>query len=296
MTLKAQKPRFLAKNSFDAPPLFIGENRPTMLVVMNIQQSSVFLRPRPSGPLAMRGARWAVLLLHGFTSGPSSVLPWGHALAGAGATVHIPLLSGHGTSVVELSHTTAEHWRTNVQQALDTLFREGFDHIAVGGLSMGGALALDAAANRPIDVTFVVNPALSFKPLDRAGAIASPLIHHLVPTVGPLAGDIKKPGVAEGAYDRTPTAAVHQLARLFSTTKRHLSRISAPVKLYWSTQDHIVPASAAKILERGIHPWLFEKVVLDHSYHVATLDYDADVIHEHSVATLMQLSGRRVES
>ncbi|NWN88974.1 MAG: alpha/beta fold hydrolase [Micrococcaceae bacterium] len=296
MTLKAQNPLLLAEKQGDASPLFIGGNQPTMLVVMNTQQSSVFLAPQPTGPLAKQGARWAVLLLHGFTSVPSAVLPWGHALAAAGATVHIPLLSGHGTSVVDLSCTTARQWRIDVQQALDGLFRQGFDHIAVGGLSMGGTLALDAAANRPVDVTFVVNPALSFKPLDCVGAIASSFIHRLVPTVGPLAGDIKKPGVSEQAYDRTPTAAVHQLARLFSTARRRLSRISAPVKLYWSTQDHIVPASSAKTLENNTSSGLFQKVVLDRSYHVATLDFDAEVIHEHSVATLMQLSGASDDS
>src|SRR5699024_5902745 len=61
---------------------------------VSIPQSAIFLEPNRQAPLARHGARWAVLLLHGFTAGPASVLPWGLALAEAGATVHIPLLAG----------------------------------------------------------------------------------------------------------------------------------------------------------------------------------------------------------
>lgn len=261
-----------------------------------MQQSSVFLDPNPSGALALRGIRSGVLLLHGFTAGPNSVLPWGQALAQAGATVHVPLLAGHGTSVADLSQTTAYQWRADVQQALDALLDSGFDRIAVGGLSLGGALALDAAAHRPVDATFVVNPALSFKPLDGLGVFLSPFARRLMPTVGPLAGDIKKPAVQEIAYDRTPVAAVQQLARLLWTTRRNLSHIKSPVTLYWSTQDHVVPSSSARILENAIDRALLDTVVLDRSYHVATLDYDADTIHQDSVEKLLALSGGHSES
>lgn len=258
---------------------------------VSIPQSAIFLEPNRQAPLARHGARWAVLLLHGFTAGPASVLPWGLALAEAGATVHIPLLAGHGTSVSDLAQTSAEQWRTDTQQALDRMFRDSFEYVAVGGLSMGGALALDAAAHRPVDATFVVNPALSFKPLDQLGVYLSPLLQHVVPTVGPLAGDIKKPGVIETAYDRTPVPAVEQLGRLFWSVRRNLRNIHGPVTLYQSPKDHIVPASTGKLLQQVIAPHLLTTVTLEHSYHVATLDYDAEKIQQDSITKLLALSG-----
>ena len=262
-----------------------------MLETMSTLQSSQDLAPNLDGPLAETGTRWAVLMLHGFTSGPQSLLPWALALADAGATVRVPLLSGHGTSVADLSQTTAGQWRQDVQRALDDMLAEDFDKIAVAGLSMGGALALDAASNRPVAATFVVNPGLSFKLGDQLGVYLSPLIQRMIPTVGPLAGDVSKPGVTESAYDRTPVAAVQQLARLFWTTRRQLSKIESPVTLYWSPQDHIVPGSSAKILRRGVDPKLLTTMVLERSFHVATLDYDAAVSHQHSIARLLELSG-----
>lgn len=247
--------------------------------------------PDPDGTLTRTGTRWAVLLLHGFTAGPSSVLPWAQALAKAGATVYTPLLSGHGTSVTDLGRTRAEQWRRDVQHSLDELLAQGFDRIAVAGLSMGGTLALDAASNRPVDAVFVVNPGLSFRALDQLGVYLSPLVQWVLPTVGPLAGDINKPDVSESAYDRTPVAAVHQLARLFRTTRRQLANITAPVTLYWSEEDHLVPRSSARILHDNIAPRLLTTVVLEQSFHVATLDYDAPVIHRDSIAKLLDLSG-----
>lgn len=262
-----------------------------MLVAMDIQHSSNYLEPEPGGALNSDGVRWAVLLLHGFTAGPDSVLPWGRALAQAGAAVSIPLLSGHGTNLAELAQTTAGQWRSDVQRELDRLLAGPYDAVAVGGLSMGGTLALDAAAHRPVEATFVVNPALSFKASDRLGAYLSPLVHRIVPTVGPLAGDINRPGVAEKAYDRTPVAAVQQLAQLFRTTRKNLSRINSPVSLYLSRVDRIVPRSSARILERHLAAGTLRKLVLENSFHVATLDYDAETIHQDSVAKLASISG-----
>src|SRR5699024_3245483 len=148
------------------------------------------------------------------------------------------------------------------------------DVAAVAGLWAGGALASDAARIRPVDAGFQVDSGLSFRPLDQLGVYLSPLLQWVIPTVGPLAGDVRKPGVTEGAYDRTPVAAVEQLAKLFSVTRRHLADITAPVTLYWSPEDHILPRSSARILRRGLEPHLLTTVILEQSFHAATLDYD----------------------
>lgn len=262
-----------------------------MLEWMSITPSFESLHPHPAGALTQSGIRWGVLLLHGFTSGPDSVRPWGHALASAGAAVTLPLLPGHGTSVSDLAQTRAGRWRHQVQQTLDHMLDQDYDRVAVGGLSLGGALALDAAAHRAIDATFVVNPALSFKPLDNLGVALSPLMQRIIPTVGPLAGDVKKPGVTETAYERTPVPAVEELAKLFRTVRQRLSTITSSITLYKSTIDHIVPASTAKIMQRRIEPSLLRTVLLENSYHVATLDHDAPLIHQDSIDTLLSFQG-----
>jgi carboxylesterase len=62
--------------------------------------------------------------------------------------------------------------------------------------------------------------------------------------------------------------------------------------VFTSRQDHVNPPSAsAKILDR-ISSTDTEQVWLERSYHVATLDYDAPVIHERSVAFIRRVTGR----
>lgn len=262
-----------------------------MLKVMDTVQTPHHLPANPDGVLCATDTRWAVLMLHGFTAGPQSVMPWAKALTEAGATVYLPLLSGHGTTVSDLAQTKAGQWRRDVQRALDDLLVQDFDKLAVAGLSMGGTLALDAASHRPVDATLVVNPALSFKLLDRLGVLLSPLFDRVIPTVGPLAGDVHQAGVTEEAYARTPVPAVQELAKLLRTTRRQLRNIVSPVTLYWSPRDHIVPRSSAKILRQAVKPHLLTTVALEQSFHVATLDYDAPTIHRHSISTLSALSG-----
>lgn len=288
MTLRAQTPAQFRQISRPAHPTFTSDIA-TRLVAMTTHQQPIFLPPCQDGPLALSGHRWGVVLFHGFTGGPTAVAPWGAALAAAGATVSIPLLSGHGTTVNDLAGTTAGQWRHDVAHAVAELRKEDVQYVAVGGLSMGGALALDASAHVQPDATLVVNPALTLNPWDTAGALVSPLLKGLIPSVGPIAGDIKKPGVQEFAYDRTPVAAVEELFKLFRTVRTVLPRILGPVTLYWSPEDHIVPASTKRLLERNI-PQL-TTVVLDDSYHVATLDHDADRIFQDSINRLRSISG-----
>lgn len=236
----------------------------------------------PDGPLAGLG----VALFHGFTSGPHSVTAWAQALAEAGAHVEVPLLPGHGTRWEDLESVRAEDLRAAARQSVDALFEQHQD-VAVGGLSMGGALALDAAAHRPVAGVVVVNPALRFaSPL----APLAPVLKHLVRTVDPIADDTVRPDAQEFAYPRTPVAGVAQLGVLQREVRRVLDRITAPVLAFASRTDHVVPASSITTLARGLQGSGQLRVrPLYNSYHVATLDWDAPVIHRESVAALARM-------
>ena len=68
---------------------------------------------------------------------------------------------------------------------------------------MGGALALRLAADRGREVAGVVlvNPAVH---TERKDVLALPVLKHVVPSFPGIANDIKKPGVDEHGYARTP--------------------------------------------------------------------------------------------
>lgn len=252
---------------------------------MDPQQRPLSLSGASDGPLASGRSRAAVALFHGFTSGPLSVTPWAKALAAAGADVDVPLLPGHGTRWEDLEHITASQWREAARRTVDALLST-HEHVFVAGLSMGGALALDAAAHRGVAGAVVVNPGLRF-----ASPVA-PLagcLKHAVRTVSPIANDSVCPDADERAYPRTPVAGVQQVGRLQAAARRGLGHITAPVLAFRSTTDHVVPRSSITALSRGLAPGLLTLRPLYNSYHVATLDRDAPIIHAESIGFLAGL-------
>lgn len=243
--------------------------------------------PAPDAPLALPGTTGAaVLLIHGFTASPISMRPWAEALAGAGHAVSLPLLPGHGTSWQDLATRRAEEWTSAVEDAYDALAAE-HDLVAVAGLSMGGTLALHLAAVRRPCATFLVNPALVPHPFT---ARLTPWLKHLVETTSAIGGDISRQGPDEGAYSRVPLAAVQQLVRLERQVRAELPGVAGPVTLFRSDVDHVVSEASAVAVERGLRPGVLRaRVPLHESLHVATLDHDAELIHETSLAVLEDL-------
>src|SRR4051812_17466983 len=161
-----------------------------------------------------------VLLCHGFTGSPQSLQPWGDALAAAGVSVLCPRLPGHGTRWQELNLTGWQDWYAEVVHAFDELAGR-CDQVFVMGLSMGGTLALRLAERRPADVAglVLVNP--SVMSLNKAFN-ALPVLKWVVPSLKGIGSDIKKEGVTELAYDRTPLRATHSLSQLWKPVRADL--------------------------------------------------------------------------
>jgi carboxylesterase len=222
-----------------------------------------------------------VLLVHGFTGTPMSMRPWGEHLAAAGFAVRCPLLPGHGTRWQDCNVSTHAQWTTAVGEAFDALAAD-CDRVFVAGLSMGGTLAVRLAETRPDDVAglVLVNPSLLTQRLD---AKLLPLLARITPSWAPIASDIKKPGITELAYPKLPTRAVMQLRQLWAATRADLARVTAPVVVYRSRVDHVVEAVSSEVLLAGVSSSDTTEVVLEDSYHVATLDNDAEAIFAGSV-------------
>jgi carboxylesterase len=105
-----------------------------------------------------------------------------------------------------------------------------------------------------------------------------PLLHRVVPSLAGIGSDIRKPGVTELAYGRTPLRAMHSVSRLWPLVVADLGLVTAPVLLYRSRVDHIVEPMSGRLLREGASSTEVTEVILEDSYHVATLDHDAPTI------------------
>ena len=214
--------------------------------------------------------------------------PWGELLAQRSWTVRVPRLPGHGTRWQDMNITRWQDWYSEADRNLRELSSR-CDRVFVGGLSMGGSLALRLAQEHPqaISGLVLVNPSVHTERLDRH---LLPVVKHLVGSFPGISNDIAKPGVDEIPYNRTPLKAAASLMEMWSVIKRDIASVHQPLLLFRSAQDHVVEPSNAEWILSHIHSSDVEEVVLDNSYHVATLDYDAQIIVDTSVAFIERLS------
>lgn len=241
----------------------------------------------PGRPDLTGGRRIGVLLSHGFTGSPVSVRPWGEALAERGYAVEVPRLPGHGTSWQEMNRTTWDDWSRHLDEVFARLRAEN-DAVVVGGLSMGGGLALQLAARHGDDVAGVllVNPAVTST---NKQLLAIPLLQHLVASAPAIGGDIKKAGVSEHAYDRTPLRALASMIGGWRQVRGVLGDVTAPVLMFRSAEDHVVDPSSGAYIRAHVRD--VTERVLTESYHVATLDNDAERIAAESAEFVARVGG-----
>jgi carboxylesterase len=235
------------------------------------------------------GGTTGVLLCHGFTGSPQSLRPWADYLAAAGLSVSLPRLPGHGTTWQEMARTRWEDWYAEVDRAFD-LLQARCEQMFVMGLSMGGCLALRLAELRGEAVRglVLVNPSIT---ADTKLFRLAPVLKLVVPSLKGIASDIKKDQVTEAGYDRVPVKAAATLPGLWRITQQHLAELKQPILAYQSATDHVVGPASMKLLRQSVPAGQLEVRELADSYHVATLDNDAEVIFLGSLEFIRLHSG-----
>ena len=237
--------------------------------------------------------RIGVLLCHGFTGSPEAMKGWGQHLADRGYAVSAPRLPGHGTTWQDLNTHTWQDWYGEIERAFEALSNQ-VDTVFVGGLSMGGALALRLAADHPGRVAglVLVNPAVGSA---RKDVKLLPLLQRVVPSFPGIANDIKKEGVVEHGYTRTPLRAAHSMFQGYKALRGDLGRVRAPILLLRSVEDHVADPSSEKTILASVGSDDVREEMLHNSYLVATMDNDAPRIFEGSDAFIERVAGVAAE-
>lgn len=237
-------------------------------------------------PFAFPGGEVGCLLVHGFTGNPSSMRPMGEYLAAQGFTVVGPRLKGHGTRVEDMLDNRYQEWIASAEAGLEEIKKQ-CETVFVAGLSMGATLSLHLAHSHPDIVkgvvsicgpVFLKDPKLFF----------FPLLRRILKTIPGVGSDIKDPAVEELSYDRMPLPALGELMELCAMVKEELPEIKQPALILAARDDHVVhPSNAPYILEH-IGSAVKELIWLDNSYHVATIDFDKEIVFENTAQFMRQ--------
>ena len=233
-------------------------------------------------PFSHDGGRIGVVVSHGFTGMPGSMRPWAQYLADQGYSVRLPLLPGHGTTWQDANTTTWRDWYGAIDAAYEDL-RSRCDQVFACGLSMGGTLVTKLAEEKGDGLAglVLVNPSYA---IERFDAKFAKFVAPLLKSRPAIAGDIKKEDTREPGYDRTPLRAFVSLQQLWKVVRSDFDKITAPVLMLRSREDHVVEPLSGQLLQAGATSTTVREIVLENSYHVATLDNDADLIHSESQA------------
>lgn len=95
-----------------------------------------------------RGGKRAVILMHAYTGTPNDVRSLGRYLNNQGYTVLMPLFEGHGTTRPEdILEAGPSIWKKQLNDYLQEFQANGYNEVAVFGLSLGGLFAMSAVTD-----------------------------------------------------------------------------------------------------------------------------------------------------
>lgn len=242
-------------------------------------------------PFAAEGSgdngRIGVVLVHGFTGSPDSTVPWARYLNERGYTVNAVRLPGHGTTWQDANTKRLSDLEQAVDEAVTDMAART-DRLFLMAQSFGCSLALLQAAARKDEVAGLV----LVNPWVRADGIASwqkhlaPLqrfLPYVTKSLPGVASDIADPTKQELGYEKIPVVLVADtLNSCFGKVKDRLGQVQAPIQLDLSETDHVLAANNAELIRDRVRAPI-DEVSLQRSFHVATLDYDADLIFAKSV-------------
>ncbi len=202
-----------------------------------------------------------------------------HVLYADGYDATTLLLPGHGTTPEDLAAVEWKDWVRTVRETFEEV-RPLYNRVFLCGQSMGGAVSLLISKDCRVDgiITLSTGYTLPFWKLWFL-RIVSPFVKFIAKHDGP---DIKDPVAKQSEihYDRMPVRAILQLAQLLAALRRNVRKISAPLLLIHAAEDHTFPRRHQDWLATHVSSTVKETLVLDNSYHVATLDYDKGKIHD----------------
>lgn len=231
-----------------------------------------------------------IILIHGFTSTTKSMSYPFDFFAKNGIHVEAPSLSGHGSTWQEMNKVSYQEWMSDVKKSIKKLSNRT-DNIFLFGLSMGGTLALLNSLEKEISGVIAINNACIFKDFR---LLFLPFLKYFLLSLPAVASDIKDNSETEIAYDKTPSFALHELLKLAKLLKNNLHKIKKPVLLFKSIDDHVIPLISSVYTFDNIGSSDKQLIYLKNSFHVATQDFDRNVIFQKSLEFIRKESTKKM--
>lgn len=228
----------------------------------------------------------AVLLLHGFTGTTADVRMLGRFLQEKGYTCHAPLYKGHGVPPEELVHTGPDDWWADVTKGYEWLKENGYEEIAVCGLSLGGVFSLKIGYTYPIKG--IVPMCAPVKAKSEAAMYDGILAYAKEYKRREQKANQQIEEEME-AFKKTPMQTLSSLQQLMEDVRSHLDHIYAPTFVVQARHDEMIDPNSATVIYENVEAESKHIKWYELSTHVITLGKEKEMLHEDVYQFLEQL-------
>jgi carboxylesterase len=227
------------------------------------QPVDISIKPGNEGFIIGNGTVAAVLS-HGLGASPFEVKGLAEYLAARNIAVYAVRLDGHGTSIEHLSKTKWEDWYESFVNEYE-IARSSHQKVFVGGMSLGGELALRVAEENGVDGVIALAPSLI---LDDKRSNYAWLFKYFTKYSSRVIPIDRKPFY----YDKFSVSAVAESVELSKIVERDLGEVNVPVLIMQYANDTRVDSRSPQIVYDGISSQRKELVWIDGTGHVFLLD------------------------
>lgn len=232
-----------------------------------------------------------ILLLHGWSSTPYEMRALGERLHDEGYSVFAPLMTGHGTQAQDLEGVVWQDWRADATHAYEEL-RKKCDEVFVGGISLGGSLALHLAQKNP-DVAGVILMSTPYKlRYEKLGYFATRCVMPFRSYKKKYYPKVLGSGICMTqliSYQRYPIASAYEAFFAIKTILHHLTSVTQPAMIIQSQSDHLVARSSMTALAQALGSATIETRLVKGAYHNFIGDTQHHYIFDDIVAFLKKV-------
>jgi esterase/lipase len=228
------------------------------------------------GPSLLPGStrKIGVVLVHSYLAIPEEMMTLARYLNGKGLWVYITRLAGHGTTPEDLADKTYTDWQYSVERGyaiLSTICK----NIVIGGMSIGGCLALDLASRLPrLSGVFALCPPLRLKDYSTNFMPAQDVWHRIL-------GKLKRDKLdveflkfsSENKfinYDRNPVIGIKNVGNFLEHMQGQLGKIGHPSLIIHAEHDPIVDSRGSRAMYKEIGSTKKEYILLASKRHIIT--------------------------
>jgi carboxylesterase len=247
-------------------------------------------------------SKHAVLLLHGLGGGPAEMLYLRRKLKFKGYHVEVPTLPGHCTHYNDLRNLKWEDFAETAYHEFEKL-QGKFETVSVSGLCLGAvlSLAIGIRYGEKVNTICPISTTLNYD------GWSLPYITKIIPLshISPLyyivnnifkyhVGESEPYGIKDEAtrniikkkmsatstthYNKVPFCSVWEMHKMNTYVKKNLHKITSPICAIHPLEDDVSSIKSVEDIRLGVSSIIFESLILQDSYHLATIDRERDLV------------------